>query len=430
MRRTTTILALLATLVAAPAATADESGLSGRLAAAMGGSGSWSGAYVYNADSGKPVFAWRHTTPRILASNTKLFTTAAALARFGTAGTLATEVRGSGELGSRGVYRGNLYLVGGGDPTFGSASFVSRSYGEGATVEALAAQLDRAGIERVAGRVLGDESAFDNLRGGPDSGYGVSVWVGPLSALGYNRGLGSETGSSFQANPPSFAAARLADALRRRGIAVSGAAGSGTAPGAADVLAAVESPSMARLAALTNKPSDNYFAEMLVKDLALDVRYTAGDDPSQSDSQAGRRVVTRATTSSGARIAARFAKRIGGRPSRLADGSGLSRLNRASPYRVVKLLLAMRERDEFRAFSRSLSIAGRDGTLGPRMRSGPARGHCRGKTGTLSDVSAVSGYCRARSGDSYVFSILMNGVDPYGARAIQDRMLQALAGVR
>jgi D-alanyl-D-alanine carboxypeptidase/D-alanyl-D-alanine-endopeptidase (penicillin-binding protein 4) len=411
MRRTTTILALLATLVAAPTATADESGLSSRLAGAMGGSGGWSGAYVYNADSGKPVFAWRHTTPRILASNTKLFTTAAALARFGTAGTLATEVRGAGDLGDRGVYRGNLYLVGGGDPTFGSASFAGRSYGGGATVEALAAQLDRAGVQRVAGRVLGDESAFDSLRGGPESGYATSIWVGPLSALGYNRGLGSETGSSFQADPPSFAAARLVDALRKRGIAVSGSASTGATPAAANVLAAVDSPSMARLAALTNKPSDNYFAEMLVKGLALQAS-------------------GHGTTAAGAKIAGRFAKRIGGRPSRLADGSGLSRLNRASPYRVVKLLLAMRERDEFQAFSRSLSIAGRDGTLGPRMRRGPARGHCRGKTGTLSDVSAVSGYCRARSGDSYVFSILMNGVDPYGARAIQDRMLQALAGVR
>ncbi len=377
----------------------------------MGSSGSWSGAYVYNADSGRPVFAWRHTTPRILASNTKLFTTSAALARFGVAGKLATEVRGAGKLGERGVYRGNLYLVGGGDPTFGSHSFTSRSYGGGATVEALAAQLDRAGVERIAGRVYGDESAFDSLRGGPDSGYGTSIWVGPLSGLGYNRGLGSENGSSFQTNPPSFAAARLTDALRQRGIAVSGSATAAAAPKAADVLAAVESPSMARLAALTNKPSDNYFAEMLVKDLALQAS-------------------GKGTTAGGAKVAGRFAKRIGGRPSRLADGSGLSRLNRASPYRVAKLLLAMRERDEWTAFSRSLSIAGRDGTLGTRMRSGPARGHCRGKTGTLSDVSAVSGYCRARSGDTYVFSILMNGIDPYGARAIQDRMLQALAGVR
>jgi serine-type D-Ala-D-Ala carboxypeptidase/endopeptidase (penicillin-binding protein 4) len=405
------VLAAAALAIAAPAADAGERGLSASLGAAMGSSGSWSGAYVYNADSERPVFAWRHTAPRILASNTKLFTTSAALARFGVAGKLATEVRGAGKLGERGVYRGNLYLVGGGDPTFGSRSFSSRSYGGGATVEALAAQLDRAGVERVAGRVYGDESAFDSLRGGPDSGYGTSIWVGPLSGLGYNRGLGSENGSSFQANPPSFAAARLTDALRQRGIAVSGSATAGAAPKAADVLAAVESPSMARLAALTNKPSDNYFAEMLVKDLALQAN-------------------GRGTTAGGAKIAGRFAKRIGGRPSRLADGSGLSRLNRASPYRVAKLLLAMRERDEWTAFSRSLSIAGRDGTLGSRMRSGPARGHCRGKTGTLSDVSAVSGYCRARSGDTYVFSILMNGIDPYGARAIQDRMLQALAGVR
>jgi D-alanyl-D-alanine carboxypeptidase/D-alanyl-D-alanine-endopeptidase (penicillin-binding protein 4) len=64
------------------------------------------------------------------------------------------------------------------------------------------------------------------------------------------------------------------------------------------------------------------------------------------------------------------------------------------------------------------------------MRSGPARGRCRGKTGTISGVSAVSGFCRARSGDSYAFSILMNGVDTYGARNLQDSMLQAIAGFR
>jgi serine-type D-Ala-D-Ala carboxypeptidase/endopeptidase (penicillin-binding protein 4) len=431
----TAIAAAFATAIATPVASADERGLSARLAGAIAGAGSWSGAYVVNATSGRPVFAWSHTTPRILASNTKLFTTAAALAQFGTEGTLATEVRGRGGLRQGGVYRGDLYLVGGGDPTFGSQSFSGRAYGGGATVEALAAQLDRAGIQRVAGRVLGDEFAFDSLRGGPDSGYGTSIWVGPLSALGYNRGLGNENGSSFQANPPAFAAARLTDALRRRGIAVTGAAGASTTPASARILAAVESPPMARLAALTNKPSDNYFAEMLVKALAMriatpDQGASAPTTTAQTLTQPEPRVVIRGTTAGGAKIAARFAKRLGAGPARLADGSGLSRLNRASPYRVVKLLLALRERDEFPAFSRSLSIAGRDGTLSTRMRGGPARGHCRGKTGTLSNVSAVSGYCRARSGDTYAFSILMNGVDPYGARSIQDSMLQSLAGVR
>ena len=91
----------------------------------------------------------------------------------------------------------------------------------------------------------------------------------------------------------------------------------------------------------------------------------------------------------------------------------------------------MRERDEFAAFFASLSIAGRDGTLRPRMRRGPARGRCRGKTGhDLRASRPCPGYCRARSGETYVFSILMNGVNPFGARALQDRMLQAIAGVR
>jgi D-alanyl-D-alanine carboxypeptidase/D-alanyl-D-alanine-endopeptidase (penicillin-binding protein 4) len=167
---------------------------------------------------------------------------------------------------------------------------------------------------------------------------------------------------------------------------------------------------MARLVRLTNKPSDNFFAEMLAKDLAM-----------QRDG--------RGTTARGARIAAGFASRIGSR-ARLADGSGLSRADRASPYRVVRLLLAMQRRQEYAAFFGSLSIAGRDGTLAPRMRRGPARGRCRGKTGTLSNVSALSGYCRARSGDTYAFSILMNGVFPISARKLQDRMAQAIAGVR
>lgn len=405
------LLATLAALVGVAPAVAGERDLPDRLAPLMSAAGSLSGAYVVNADSGRPVFRWAHTRPRILASNTKLYTTAAALARFGADGTLATEVRGRGRLGAEGVWRGDLYLVGGGDPTFGSRRFARRSYGTAvATVEALAAQLERAGIERVDGRVYGDESGFDGLRGGPESGYATSIWVGPLSALGFNRGLASEAGYAFQADPPAFAAARLDEALAGRGISVRQAPRHGSAPRGADILAAVESPPMSRLIALTNKPSDNYFAEMLVKDLALQAR-------------------GRGTTAAGTRIAHRYARRLGGRPKRLADGSGLSRGNRASPYRIVRLLLALRESERFRPFLHSLAIAGRDGTLADRMRGGPARGHCRGKTGTLSNVSALSGYCRARSGAVYAFSILMNGVDPTGARALQDSMLHAIAGL-
>jgi D-alanyl-D-alanine carboxypeptidase/D-alanyl-D-alanine-endopeptidase (penicillin-binding protein 4) len=377
----------------------------------MRGAGAFSGAYVVvvSGDSPRAIFRWRQRTPRILASNTKLFTTTAALARYGTEGTLGTEVLGTGELDTEGVFRGSVYLRGGGDPTFGSRRFTTRSYGGGATVQDLAALLEDTGIERVTGRVYGDESAFDALRGGPDSGYGVSPWVGPLSALSYNRGLATEGGRGYQANPPAFAAARLDDALEARGVTVRLKPRDGVTPDDARVLASVESPPMERLIRLTNKQSDNFFAEMLLKDLA----HQAGGV---------------GTTAAGARIAASHARALGARAT-LVDGSGLARGNRASPLSVVRLLSALYRSDDFDPFVDSLPIAGQDGTLYDRMRRGAAHWRCRGKTGTLSNVSALSGYCEARSGDNYAYSILMNGVYPPGARRLQDRMLQAIAAL-
>jgi serine-type D-Ala-D-Ala carboxypeptidase/endopeptidase (penicillin-binding protein 4) len=409
MRRTALLAIALAALLPAAAAAQNEALLVKRLTSKMRLAGAYAGAYVaqVDTDSARPVFRWREGTPRILASNTKLFTTSAVLARFGSEGTLGTEVLGRGELDVEGVYRGNLYLRGGGDPTFGSRRFTRRSYGGGANVQDLAALLADAGIERVTGRVVGDETAFDSLRGGPDSGYGTSIWVGPLSALSYNRGLFTEGGRGFQANPPAFAAARLDDALEARHIRVRLKPRAGATPGGANVLASVDSPPMERIIRLTNKPSDNFFAETLLKDLAFEAN-------------------GRGTTRAGTRVAMSFARRLGARPT-LVDGSGLSRGNRASPAAVVRLLAAMRQRDDFDPFVESLPIAGRDGTLFDRMRKGPARSRCVGKTGTLSNVSALSGYCEARSGDNYAYSILMNGVYPTSARRLQDQMLGAIA---
>src|SRR5215211_7049291 len=207
MRRLALTLTLAA-LAAVPAAAAARP-LRAALDGAMGQAGRYSGAYVINATDGRVVYRLHATTPRILASNTKLFTTSAALARFGTGGTLGTEVLGTGWLGDDGVWHGDLYLRGGGDPTFGSRRFTRRHYGGGAAVGQLADLLEGAGILRVTGRIYGDESRFDSLRGGPDSGYGISPWVGPLSALTFNHGLAGERGSVFQSRPPLFAAARL-----------------------------------------------------------------------------------------------------------------------------------------------------------------------------------------------------------------------------
>jgi len=78
-------------------------------------------------------------------------------------------------------------------------------------------------------------------------------------------------------------------------------------------------------------------------------------------------------------------------------------------------------------FERSLPVAGRTGTLYDRMRGSAARDHCRAKTGTLSNVSALAGYCETRRGRKIAFAFLMNSVYPWTARRIQDRMTDALA---
>jgi serine-type D-Ala-D-Ala carboxypeptidase/endopeptidase (penicillin-binding protein 4) len=392
---------------AAPAAalTADSS-LAASLARSMGPAGGASGAIVVDETDGRVLFSLRPDTPRVPASNQKLYTTATALLRYGPAGTLSTRVLGVGTRDSTGTFNGTLYLRGGGDPTFGSVSFTRRAYGTGGTASDLAGRLAAAGIRRVRGSVMGDESAFDRRRG--SSGLGLSLDIGgPLSALSFNRGLATESGGGFQRRPATYAAARLTLALRTRGIMVTGAPGERLTPPGARELATESSPPMSTLIALTNRPSDNFFAEMLIKDL-------------------GASFLRRGTTAAGAAVVRGRMAQLGIHP-RPADGSGLSRANRTTPRDVVRLLTAIDHSPVASVFRNSLAVAGRSGTLAPRMRGTVAAGRCRGKTGTLSGVSALSGYCDAVGGRRLAFSILMNGVSVYGARALQNAMAVSIA---
>ena len=121
-------------------------------------------------------------------------------------------------------------------------------------------------------------------------------------------------------------------------------------------------------------------------------------------------------------------------PLAMTDGAAKTLLtsgNKASPRNVVRLLVAAQRDDELaKPLFKSLSIAGRDGTLANRMGGSPAAGRCRGKTGTLTGVSNLSGYCKTRNG-LVVFSLLMNGVsDLGGAHAVQDAMVAQIARLR
>jgi D-alanyl-D-alanine carboxypeptidase/D-alanyl-D-alanine-endopeptidase (penicillin-binding protein 4) len=446
MARLLLLLCLFAALVPATAGAAAQAPanasatLRTQLSRAMGSAGASSGAYVMDADSNSTLFSLRAGTPRSLASNTKLFTSAAVLGRYGADSSLATTLVGSGSLGSSGTWKGSIYLRGGGDPTFGSRSFARRAYGSDSSVEELADQLRGAGFESVTGSVVGDESSFDSLRGGPDSGYRTDAWVGPLSGLGFDRGLANSAGTAFQKNPPQFAASRLKAALEARGIDVRGNPRGGTAPDDAVELAETRSPDVARLLTIQNKQSDNYFAEMLLKGLPMadsrggSLRLATEPMPVTPTPEAPEALPAgdpsaTGTTKGGARVAMAYARSLGVHVT-LVDGSGLSRADRAAPRQVAQLLDRLRDQQGFSKLYASLPIAGRDGTLSSRMRHGWARGRCRAKTGSLIGVSALSGYCTSRSGRTLVFSVLMNHANVYTARAVQDRIAQALAAYR
>jgi serine-type D-Ala-D-Ala carboxypeptidase/endopeptidase (penicillin-binding protein 4) len=109
---------------------------------------------------------------------------------------------------------------------------------------------------------------------------------------------------------------------------------------------------------------------------------------------------------------------------RLNDGSGLSRSDLTTPLQVVTLLRGMASTSQFTS---SLAVAGQTGTLQHEMRGTYAQGRCRGKTGTLHDVSNVVGYCRAKDGHTLAFALMMNGIVPDYAHPIQNRMTVALA---
>lgn len=410
MNRVRRLVLLLAALALATGAGRAAAAPYDRLVASgLARAGGVSGGYVLDTTTGRVLAAVRADVTRSPASVEKLYTTSTALLRFGPSATLQTRVLGAGTLDAgTGAWDGDLYLHGGGDPTFGSSAFDRSAYGTGATVAALAASVRAAGIRSVTGHVLGDESWFDRLRGGPASGYGLDLDIGgPLSGLLYDRGLANASGSALQRQPALFAAQQLTLALRSAGVSVRrGVTGTGTAPAGAAQLAAVDSPPLATLVRLTLVPSDNLLAEMLLKDVGA--RFGGGG-----------------STTAGAAVVLRTIARAFHVHPRIVDGSGLSRVDHTSPHQVVLLLSAMRANAALRA---ALPVAGRTGTLADRMHGTRAQGRCEAKTGTLSNVSALAGYCTAANGHLLAFTFIENGVYTPTAKAAEDRLAIALAG--
>jgi D-alanyl-D-alanine carboxypeptidase/D-alanyl-D-alanine-endopeptidase (penicillin-binding protein 4) len=365
--------------------------LKAKLTQEMRHAGAFSGAYVRDLDSKQVLFASKPDVARPPASVEKLYTTSTALLRFGPDTTFATTVAGSGFLDPDGVWRGNVYLRGGGDPTL-----------DGADLKDLAGQLAADGVIRVDGSVLGDESRFDALRGSYDSGGAYdSDMGGVLSALSYNRGFAKD------GKPAAQAARQFAKTLRSSGIRVDGRSGTGIAPSTVEELGSVASPPVRDLIRLTNVPSDNFYAETLVKDLGA----TFGES---------------GTTATGVGVIRSQLASFGLHPA-IVDGSGLSRADRTTPRQVVRLLQIMHDQEVAGTFEGSLAVAGRTGTISKRMRGTPAQDRCRAKTGTLIGVSALAGICQAAGGHTIAFAMLMTRASVAKAHRVQDHIAAQIA---
>jgi D-alanyl-D-alanine carboxypeptidase/D-alanyl-D-alanine-endopeptidase (penicillin-binding protein 4) len=390
------IVVVLALVLAGPAG-AGGSPLAKRLARALAVphvSQARTGAVAIDLQTGETVFAEHPERPLVPASNEKLAVAYAALVTLGSGYRIQSDVLGRGQRSGT-VWQGSLILVGHGDPTLSSADLAR-----------LARQVRAAGILRVTRGVFGDESFFDARR----TGTGWKSWFyvnecPPLSALTVDRGRYRGRTS----REPALAAALLfRDALRRTGVAVGGA-GIGRERADDVPLAAVESAPLSEIVRRMGRVSDNFTAELLLKQLGA-------TDGAPGTSTRGAAAVRGALAEAGVPLAG----------TRFVDGSGLSSLDRLTTRALAALLRAAWADPDVRpAFVAALPVAGISGTLAERMRAPPARGNVQAKTGSTSLASALSGYVKRR----YVFSILQNGspVSSFWARRAQDRFATALA---
>src|SRR6266508_822079 len=205
------------------------------------------------------------------------------------------------------------------------------------------------------------------------------------------------------------AATAFRDALRARGVAVTGTVRLGRGDDFSIPLGEVYSPPLATIIRFMDRESDNFTAEMLLKQLGAVER-------DRGTSAAGAAVVMQTLAEEG----------VPTNGVRIVDGSGLSRLDRVTANAMAALLkIAWADPIVRPTLLAALPVAGINGTLEDRLRKPPARGNVLAKTGTTSDASALSGYVRNR----FAFTVLQNGhpLSYWWARRAQDRFAQVLA---
>lgn len=430
------------------------------------------GLVVQVAETAEVLYELQGEKLFVPASNTKIVTAAVALDALGPGYRWETALAADGTLGD-GVLEGDLWIVGGGDP------WLTRE-----DVASWADVLKRAGIRHITGDVIGDDRAFGGPQWGEgwfwheiyaSWGAGVSalqvrpntvrarlvpgsavgdparfelVRPGPTLPLAFDVSTGAP-GSSvrLQYEPPPeggnvvmtgwipaldtvalhlathhptlYLLAHLGEALTEAGITVDGEIRRATTGDPSDRRPTwshvVSSDSLGAVVAEMLKPSDNQIAELMLRTVGMEV------------SGAG-------TAEAGLEVAEQVLAGWGIEPGAmsLSDGSGLSRYNRIAPNAMARLLRTMWRHPHYRVFLNGLPIAAVDGTLQRRLSGTPAEENVRAKTGSLAAARALSGYLTDGSGETLVFSLMVNDYDVSGsvAVAIEDLLIEQVAMYR
>ncbi len=459
------------------------------------------GVKIISLDTEKVIFEQNAEKYFMPASNMKSFTVAAALERLSPNYRFTTSVYAASPPDADGVIKGDLTIYGRGDISI-STAFNDGDYYKG--IDALAEKIALAGVKRIEGNLVGDESYFsgnpippswewDDLQwyyGAEISALALndnavdlsvrpssanmpcSVQIQPVNTLykivnrctttdsGIKRdikvfkkidqnileisgtmpvGDAGYSGSVTISRPAELFVEMLRQRLLQKGVTVSGrnlvknvSDRTAQMPNAPPVeIAKLDSQPLSVIAAKTMKPSQNLYTETLLWTLGEQINRRNGVTEVFGNGQSQGNSVKGTSAELGVKVVQDFLKQIGIAPDSVlqTDGSGLSRQNLITPSAAVQLYLYMAKRSpNALAWQNSLTIGGVDGTLRNRFKGTKAEANARGKTGTINQVSALSGYVTTAAGERLVFSVLVNGIPETRLRvATIDEIVVALA---
>lgn len=351
-------------------------------------------------ESGQVLYKRDATLKRIPASNEKLLMSMALLDRVGPE--LAIQTSAATLAVDQTVVTGDLWMLGEGDPTLaGSNRYADSLRVEATRIGDLARAVRDAGIERVQGSVMGSTGYFEHDWFAPGWKTGFQQDECPLpSALTYNGNV--ERGRHFD-NPEFRAARSLTQKLEDLGVAVRGRPGADQPPDGLNRIASVGSTTLDRIMTPMNHDSINFFAEMLGKRLGVE-RYGRPGTIAK-----GGQAIRSFASSNGVSLSA-------------FDSSGLSYNNRVAPMGIARLL-GVAEKTEWGASLRNTLPKAGQGTLDGRMKGV----RVRAKTGTLTDLSTLSGYVWLRKRSVWAeFSIMSGGMPKTTASSIENRIVRTL----